>query len=199
MQEFKYGNATTGDLWAAWELASRQPIAEMMGLWTRQMGFPLLELTAATPTPGGGLTLQLKQGWFLADGSSVAADEEKTWAIPLFVACSGGAEGGEGTPHIGIMKDATHEVHTSGDGGWVKLNAQQYVPMRVKYPDSMFSGLAAAVRAKSISAADRIGLLSDQYQLCKAGKLDPTRLLELLAAFDQEPNAAPTPNSNPQP
>lgn len=135
------------------------------------------------------MTLHLKQSWFLADGSDVSTEEEKTWVIPLFTACSGGEDTGKGatglTP-VDIMTAARHEVKVKGDGVWVKLNAEQYVPMRVKYPDNMFSGLAAAVRSKAISAADRIGLLSDQFALCKAGKLDPTRLLELLAAYDTE-------------
>ena len=50
MNEFKYGNATTGDLWKAWELASGKPVTDMMGQWTTQMGFPLLEVRRpATP------------------------------------------------------------------------------------------------------------------------------------------------------
>ena len=44
MTAFKFGNATTDDLWSAWEAASGKPIKEMMGQWTKQMGFPLITL-----------------------------------------------------------------------------------------------------------------------------------------------------------
>ena len=83
MDEFKYGNATTGDLWKAWELASGKPVTDMMGQWTTQMGFPLLEVVEAAAA-AGGVTLKLKQSWFLADGSAPAPGEEKLWMIPVF-------------------------------------------------------------------------------------------------------------------
>jgi len=44
MKEFQYGNATTDDLWAAWEKASGKPVRDMMNNWTKQTGFPVLEL-----------------------------------------------------------------------------------------------------------------------------------------------------------
>lgn len=39
----------------------------------------------------------------------------------------------------------------------------------------MIPALAAAVRARSFPAADRIGLLSDQAALCKGGMLAPAQ------------------------
>jgi hypothetical protein len=71
----------------------------------------------------------------------------------------------------------------------VKLNAGQFIPMRVKYPDAMMGEIAKAVRGRQMGAADRIGILSDHAALSKAGKLDPVRYLELLAAFDAEDDA----------
>ena len=58
----RYGNATTDDLWSAWEKASGQPITEMMSQWTTQLGFPLLELKSATAS-GPDLVLALEQSW----------------------------------------------------------------------------------------------------------------------------------------
>lgn len=72
--------------------------------------------------------VSLSQGWYLADGSAVTAGEEKLWTIPLFAVASGspGAE-----PHT-LMREATHTLTIKGDGAWVKLNAGQNVPLRVK-------------------------------------------------------------------
>src|SRR5947199_7517781 len=39
-----YGNARTEDLWRALTAASRQPVRALMGSWTRQTGFPLLDV-----------------------------------------------------------------------------------------------------------------------------------------------------------
>ena len=183
MAEFKYGNATTDDLWAAWETASEKPVKELMGKWTKQMGFPLLEVEScdAAGAGGGKVALKLTQRWFLADGSTPA--EKKTWPIPLFARASAGAP----TPEpMSLMQGETHTLTLQGDGRWVKLNAGQYVPLHVKYPDAMMGALAEAVRSKAIDAVDRVGLLADQAALCKAGLLAPTSYLELLAAFEAE-------------
>ena len=191
MEEFKYGNATTGDLWKAWEVASGKPVTDMMGQWTTQMGFPLLEVVEAAAA-GGGVTLKLKQSWFLADGSAPAAGEEKLWMIPVFAAASGGAAGAEaslGSPDFMFAAQSEAQMTLPGDGAWVKLNFGQHVPLRVKYPDSMISPLCAAITAKAFPAADRIGLLSDQAALSRAGRLDPAKYLELLAAYQNEDDA----------
>lgn len=191
MDEFKYGNATTGDLWKAWELASGKPVTDMMGQWTTQMGFPLLEVVEAAAA-AGGVTLKLKQSWFLADGSAPAPGEEKLWMIPVFATASGGAAGTEaalGTPDFMFAAQSEAQMTLRGDGAWVKLNLGQHVPLRVKYPDSMISPLCAAITAKAFPAADRIGLLSDQAALSRAGRLDPAKYLELLAAYQNEDDA----------
>ena len=60
----RYGNACTDDLWAAWEKASGEPIKELMGKWTKQMGFPLLEVKGVSkPDAHGNVQVSLSQGW----------------------------------------------------------------------------------------------------------------------------------------
>lgn len=177
MSQFAYGNATTEDLWGAWEKASGQPIKKMMGQWTRQMGFPLLELKGAWAV-GGRTTLELSQRWFLADGSIAAPSEEKVWMIPVFAQASGAPESGAGTMHL-LPAAPEHSITIEGDGEWVKLNAGQHVPMRVRYPDGMIAPLCSAIRDKAFGAADRIGLLSDQAALSRAGMLDPALYLQV--------------------
>jgi aminopeptidase N len=42
IKKFAYSNAETQDLWNALGEASGQNINEIMGSWTKQMGFPLI-------------------------------------------------------------------------------------------------------------------------------------------------------------
>ena len=162
MKMFQYGNARTLELWRAWEVASGKPISEMMGAWTTLTGFPLIELLEATPSKGGKeVTCKLKQSWFLADGSAVAGDESKVWPVPLFASCSGGPAAGESAAEklaYGLFDSASGTLTFAGDAKWVKLNAGQYVPLRVKYPDSMIPTLCEAVRTQTLSTFDRMGL-----------------------------------------
>src|SRR5207253_2884053 len=44
LREHSYGNARTEDLWRALEAASGKPVRAVMGTWTKQTGFPLLEV-----------------------------------------------------------------------------------------------------------------------------------------------------------
>lgn len=171
------GNATTEDLWGAWEKASGQPIKKMMGQWTRQIGFPLLKLKSSS-ADNGRTTLELSQRWFLADGSIADADEEKVWMIPVFAQASGAPESEAGMMHL-LPAAPQHSITVEGDGAWVKLNAGQHVPMRVRYPDGMIPPLCSAIQTKAFGAADRIGLLSDQAALSRAGMLDPALYLQV--------------------
>jgi len=68
----------------------------------------------------------------------------------------------------------------------LKLNYGQHTPVRVLYPESVFARLVKNL--KTLPAEDRIGLLSDTYATCKAGLLDATFLVQLLAGFKEESN-----------
>ena len=68
MKEFAYGNATTNDLWAAWQKSSGKNIPELMDAWTKQTGFPVVELQKVN----GDGSLVLEQRRFFADGAAVA-------------------------------------------------------------------------------------------------------------------------------
>ena len=54
----------------------------MMSSWTEQMGFPLLEVTN---DPFASGQVELKQRWFLADGSVEKEDDAKVWFCPVIV------------------------------------------------------------------------------------------------------------------
>jgi hypothetical protein len=42
---FKYKNTFTEDLWAALEEASNKPVGAVMSTWTKQMGFPMVQVS----------------------------------------------------------------------------------------------------------------------------------------------------------
>lgn len=41
---FQYKNTFTEDLWAALEEASNKPVGAVMSTWTKQMGFPVVQV-----------------------------------------------------------------------------------------------------------------------------------------------------------
>lgn len=48
LKTYEYKNARTQDLWNALEEASKEPIGELMATWTKQMGFPVINVSKKT-------------------------------------------------------------------------------------------------------------------------------------------------------
>lgn len=85
-------------------------------------------------------------------------------------------------------KTASVTVALTGKDGWVKLNAGQDVPLRVKMTPKMIERLSAGIRDKVLSPSDRAGILNDALALVKAGEMGPEALLKLLSSYATEDN-----------
>mmetsp|Transcript_17250 Transcript_17250/g.23737 ORF Transcript_17250/g.23737 Transcript_17250/m.23737 type:complete len:895 (-) Transcript_17250:165-2849(-) len=183
MKKHAYGNTQTFDLWAEWEASSGMPVKEMMASWTEQMGFPLLRVTKET-WEDDKVTLELEQTWFLSDGSELSEEEaKKKWCIPLLTCTEDGTQA-----DMTFMreKSATVTIPLSNKDGWVKLNAGQEVPMRVKLTPTMIDRLSNGIKNKALPPCDRAGLISDAYALVKAGQMEPGSLIKLLSSYSEE-------------
>jgi puromycin-sensitive aminopeptidase len=180
MKKHAYGNTETSDLWRAWEGSSGMPVGELMASWTEQMGFPLLRVVKED-WQAEKVTLELEQSWFLSDGSALdEAGAKKLWTIPILTCSSSGIQ-----EDMTLMREkfCTVSVPTNG---WVKLNADQQVPMRVLPGPEMLKRLSAGIQEKTLGPVDRAGLLNDAYALVKAGHLAPESLIELLVNYKRE-------------
>ena len=80
-------------------------------------------------------------------------------------------------------------VPLAGADDWVKLNADQQVPMRVLYDEAMMARLAKAISSKAMGSSDRAGMLLDSYNLVKAGMMEAGALVRLLSSYTQEDDA----------
>lgn len=183
MKKHAYGNTETYDLWKAWEESSGMPVQEMMASWTSTMGFPLVTVTGEN-WESDKVTLTLEQEWFLSDGSPLTEEEKtKKWCIPLLTCTSDGTQ-----KEMTLMREktATVTIPLSSADGWVKLNAGQDVPMRVKLTSEMIDRFGQGIKSKTLQPADRAALLTDSYALVKAGKMSPDSLIKLLSNYTEE-------------
>ena len=183
MKKHAYGNTETYDLWKAWEESSGMPVQEMMASWTEQMGFPIVTVTDEK-WENDKVTLSLEQSWFLSDGSELTEEEKaKKWCIPI-ITCT--AEGTQQDVTFMREKTATITIPLSSKDGWVKLNAGQDVPMRVKLTLEMIERLGYGIKSKTLPASDRAALLTDSYALVKSGAMKPEALIKLLSNYSDE-------------
>ena len=187
LNRHSYQNARTVDLWTALEEASGQPVTSMMGSWTGQMGYPVLDV-AATPAEGG-LTLAIKQERFVFDsvlGDDATDDEEQVWPIPLTVI----AAGANVTATLVIAATDTVHIATPPQPDWFKVNPDQTGFYRVNYTDADWDRLPPAISSGALPATDRLGIQNDAFALSKAGLLPITRFLSLAEAYQNETDAS---------
>src|SRR5204862_7040254 len=82
LRRHAYGNADTGDLWAALGKASRQPIPEVMDGWIFKPGYPLV----SARLEGGEIVLSQQRFTYLPEPlPGPAPATEQRWQVPVRV------------------------------------------------------------------------------------------------------------------
>lgn len=185
LEKHKYSNVETNDLWTALSEASGQPVNSIMNIWTRKVGYPVLDVK--TEKTANSLELFITQHRFLSSiRPELRESEDKViWSIPL---------------QLGTDKDPIPKRHLSDDLvnqkssvislasniEFFKLNMQQAGFYRVNYPVEWLGRLGKAIENGLLAASDRIGIISDAFSLNMAGKLSISAVLELLTHFHGE-------------
>ncbi|EDV26424.1 uncharacterized protein TRIADDRAFT_22803 [Trichoplax adhaerens] len=184
LEKFKYSNAQTEDLWESLEGATQKPVNKVMSSWTRQMGYPVVSVSAKHS--GQSVELEISQSKFCADGQLDSSHENYEWLIPMVI-----ANGSNNKQPVKIILDEKSKSVTLQDvkqDDWVKINFGQFGFYRVRYTSDMLLKLVPAVANKVLSPRDRLGLQNDTFALTKAGLLNTTDYLDLLQAFSKEDN-----------
>ena len=187
LNRHSYQNARTTDLWTALEEASGQPVNTIMGSWTGQTGYPVLDV-AASPSDDG-LALEVRQERFVYDsilGEDSGDDEEQVWPVPLTVTAAGAPV----TARLVNAASDTVPVAAPSEPDWFKVNPDQTGFYRVNYTDTDRERLATVVADRTLPATDRLGIQNDAYALTKAGLLPVTRFLSLAEAYQDETDAS---------
>ncbi|KAI9352784.1 peptidase family M1-domain-containing protein [Obelidium mucronatum] len=187
LQEFKYRNTVTSDLWKHLSLASGKDIAALMHSWINEMGYPLVTVESECFNPEDNtMTVQLSQSHFL---SELQPEEDKvTWWVPITVVTHATANGPPSSHVLSEKRGAiTFPYEISGASFW-KLNYGASGMYRVKYSDSHSAAIAQALQNKPtrFSVADRIMFISDSFSLVTAGLTDISSVLNLIKALEKD-------------
>nr|XP_058942457.1 puromycin-sensitive aminopeptidase-like [Pocillopora verrucosa] len=182
LKTFEYSAASTEDLWASLSHASSKPVADVMETWTKQMGYPVLSVTAEKK--GKDVVVTITQNKFSADGTT---EDSSQWKVPITVCTSTSPL----TPAVEtLLENKTCEITVSGVGKdqWIKLNPGQVGFYRVQYSSDMLELLLPAIKDNSLPPRDRLGLQSDLFALAQAGLTSTTEFLKLAEQFSNETN-----------
>ncbi|BET03125.1 Aminopeptidase [Nesidiocoris tenuis] len=179
----QYKNTFTEDLWAALEEPSKKPVRAVMSSWTKQMGFPVIRVTASEQD-GDSRILTVTQEKFVADNSE---SDNWLWMVPLTFSVKGREEE---VCHSEVLETRTAKIRIPNvpEGAWVKLNPGTNGVYRVQYPQNLLDQLIPAIEDKSLPPLDRLGIVDDLFALVKAGQASSAQVLKVLAAMRNEDN-----------
>jgi puromycin-sensitive aminopeptidase len=181
MRRHARGNAVADDLWGALAEASSLPVVELANAWIRQPGHPVVSVSRA------GRTLRLAQRRFFSDPSAAGRADGTRWPIPLVVRW-GDATGVHETRTLLRLEARELELAGEGEIAWVTANAGSTGFYRVAYDGPCLAALARNLAA--LAPAERIGLLSDEWALLRAGAREIGAVAELILAFAGEEDHA---------
>ncbi|NP_001268818.1 puromycin-sensitive aminopeptidase-like isoform X1 [Bombyx mori] len=178
----QYKNTFTEDLWAALEEASKKPVGAVMSTWTKQMGFPMVEVQSEQR--GSNRVLTLTQRKFCADGSQA---DDTLWMVPISISTQ---EQPSKVALSMVLEKRTQEVvlKNVAQDSWIKLNPGTVGYYRTRYPAELLEQLVPAIRDGSLPPLDRLGLLDDCFALVQAGHTHTADSLKLMEAFSNETN-----------
>lgn len=175
LKKYSYANASTVDLWDAFEEVSGKPVAKMMGGWTQRPGYPLLTVSENNR----GLLLRQSR-FFLSPISRLESRGERAWFVPVRIT----AEHKKQEKKF-LMKEKSMRLPAVGNR-WFKCNAGEFGVFRTKYPASIREALKEPVRNKRLGARDRLGLVRDVMALAEAGEVTTAKALDFAAHYKGE-------------
>lgn len=149
LDRFRYGNATSRDLWDALDPQGPEPVRPLLETWTERPGHPLLTVTRDAEG------LLLRQQRFALDGQHRA----ESWPIPLTYEVDGKlhrTQLREPTGRLALPPAASFHLNPGGVGFY-----------RVRYDAATYDRLLAEGRARS--DVDRWTVLQDLESFLYSG------------------------------
>jgi aminopeptidase N len=170
LKKHSYNNTHTVDLWQALEDITKKPVKEFMHAWTSQSGFPILQVKSVNDH------LQIEQSRFVANPLSESRKDKALWPVPLLTH-------GLDRP---IIDKKINRVPFTGKEQVLKLNIGQTGFYRVNYSHEMQQDQLKAMDKGLFHSIDRMSLLSDSFEVTKAGYQPVTEYLDLLEHYSKE-------------
>ncbi len=180
LEKHKYANATSEDFLGAIEAASGKPVARVIGTFVLQPGVPEVDVTSSCANDRLAVTLTQRR-FTIADADESARER---WQIPMCVKTPDA-----GQPSCLVFSEPTQTLPAGGAcTSWVFANAGGKGYYRTAYPPEMLKRLARDAE-RSLTAPERLSLVSDEWALVRAGRHTVGNYLDLAAGFGTEPMA----------
>jgi aminopeptidase N len=170
LKKYSYNNAAGEDFWTEVARVTGKPVDRIMRSFVDQVGAPVLAVRSSCSRNTD--TIELKVGRFM--GTPGASPAPQTWTLPVAVKMANGQTRYE------LLDRAERTIKVEGCGATF-LNADS----RGYYFTDYTAGTVGrfAKNPASLSAAERIGLLGDEWWMVRAGRHDIDLFLDFAAAM----------------
>ncbi|HEX7671073.1 MAG TPA: M1 family aminopeptidase, partial [Polyangiaceae bacterium] len=183
LEKHRFKNATGEDLFESLAQASNQDVPGVLRSFTEQTGVPSVEMEACR-VEAGRPTIRVSQKEYKPLGSTPSSPP-KAWRFPICLRFGGEETGGQACT---LLDGESTTLTIPGDlcPTWVHPNADQAGYYYSKPPPDLFSTLAALPQG-TLTARERVGLLSDAWALVESGELAAPSFIELCGNFQHDP------------
>ncbi|KAM4543185.1 glutamyl aminopeptidase isoform 2-T2 [Odontesthes bonariensis] len=171
LKDYHFQNAKTANFWASLADVSGLPVAEVMDTWTKQMGYPVLNLTVSATDA------KLSQQRFLLDPNADPTQPPSPlgykWTIPV----KWHSVKSDKNMEIMFDKSASELVlsnYSTSVDGLLKINNDHIGFYRVNHEDSMWTDISQQLQTNhsEFDAADRASYTDDIFALARADVID---------------------------
>jgi puromycin-sensitive aminopeptidase len=179
LETHRFGNADTGDLWAALGRAAHQPIPSVMDGWIFRPGYPVITVSR---DPGGHVVLTQQRFNYLKEPLPPAAPEpEQPWQIPVQLRVHG--RGGATEQRV-LLAEREARLRLGEAADVVIANAGGHGFYRVRYAPELLESLLG--RLDLLAPIERFNVVNDAWAMTVAGLMPLTAYLDLTARFRAE-------------
>ncbi|XP_030046715.1 glutamyl aminopeptidase isoform X2 [Microcaecilia unicolor] len=186
LKVFEFRNARTDDFWESMRMVSDKPVKDVMDTWTRQMGYPVLNVESK---------FKVTQKRFLLDpnanSSQPPSDLNYVWNIPVKWYTS--VNKTENAVFYNKSETAGIQLTDTNVDGILKINPAHIGFFRVNYEQSTWKDLADFLFQShmSFSEADRAGFFDDAFALASADIVNYSVALNLTKYLMKEKDYLP--------
>ncbi|KAJ4296001.1 Aminopeptidase 2 mitochondrial [Collariella sp. IMI 366227] len=174
LKKHAYGNTQTGDLWASLAKASGKNVEEVMQVWTKNIGYPVV-----TVSEKGDDTIEVKQNRFLRTGDTKPEEDKVIYPVFLGLRTKDGVDESQTLD----KREGTFKVPSTE---FFKLNANHTGLYRTAYSPERLKKLGEAAKQGLLSVEDRAGMIADAGALATSGYQKTSGVLSLLKGFSSE-------------
>lgn len=184
LKKHSYKNTNTKDLWDSFEKVSHKKVNEIMSIWTKETGYPLVSLGRI---PGVGQNWEISQERYFSSRIEALkyknSSKKKTlWSIPIKYENLNEKTQNKELMNLLMTKKSVPLLGTSIG----KINKEEDTFMRVRYDETTLLKLAEQIKNNSLSTKDRLGIIRDLFALAEGGYIKTDIALKFALNYKDE-------------